>query len=61
MHFATHLSACPPAATTEDVQALRSAGLGQTEMLDLVLAVSIFGWSNRLMHTLGEPVAPAPG
>ena len=61
VHFAARLSACPPAATTDEVQALRAAGLGKTEILDLVLAVSIFGWANRLMHTLGEPVAPAPG
>ena len=27
------------------------------EMLDLILSVSLFGWANRLMHTLGEPIA----
>lgn len=56
VHFATRLSACPPAATAEDVRALREAGFGETEILDLVLAVAIFGWANRLMHTLGEPI-----
>ncbi|RUU07525.1 alkylhydroperoxidase, partial [Mesorhizobium sp. M6A.T.Ca.TU.002.02.2.1] len=24
--------------------------------LDLVLSAAIFGWANRLMHTLGEPM-----
>lgn len=59
MQFATKLSACPPAATVEDTQALRNAGLSDTEILDLTLSVAIFGWANRLMHTLGEPVRPA--
>ena len=35
---------------------LRAVGLGELEILDLVLSVAIFGWANRLMHTLGEPV-----
>jgi uncharacterized peroxidase-related enzyme len=59
MQFATKLSACPPAATEQDAQALREAGLSDTEILDLVFSVAIFGWANRLMHTLGEPVRPA--
>jgi uncharacterized peroxidase-related enzyme len=58
-HFSTRLAACPPAATPEDVAALRAAGLSEAEILDLVLAVAIFGWANRLMHTLGEPIRPA--
>ena len=32
------------------------AGLGEDEILDLILSTSLFGWANRLMHTLGEPV-----
>ncbi len=54
--FATKLSACPPAAGTVDVAALEAAGLTPEEMLDLVLSSALFGWANRLMHTLGEPV-----
>src|SRR5207237_140897 len=55
--FAAALSRTPPAATPEHVRALRDLGLGETEILDLVLSASIFGWANRLMHTLGEPVS----
>jgi alkylhydroperoxidase family enzyme len=38
------------------MEALVRAGLGEDEILDLILSVSLFGWANRLMHTLGEPV-----
>jgi alkylhydroperoxidase family enzyme len=31
--------------------------LSALEQLDLVLSAAIFGWANRLMHTLGEPIA----
>ncbi len=57
--FSHRLSAAPPAATPADVAALRNAGLSEVEILDLVLSVALFGWANRLMHTLGEPVRPA--
>jgi uncharacterized peroxidase-related enzyme len=57
LRFAIRLSACPPEATAEDLDALRAAGLGDAEILDLVLSSALFGWANRLMHTLGEPVA----
>ena len=56
LRFAARLSQCPPAATSEDVSVLRRAGLDDEEILDLVLSSSLFGWANRLMHTLGEPV-----
>jgi alkylhydroperoxidase family enzyme len=26
------------------------------EILDLVLSTSLFGWANRLMHVLGDPL-----
>jgi uncharacterized peroxidase-related enzyme len=57
--FSARLSACPPAATPADVRALRDAGMEDAEIFDLVLSVAVFGWANRLMHTLGEPVRPA--
>ncbi|MGI5350497.1 CMD domain-containing protein [Streptomyces sp. CA-250714] len=39
-----------------DLTALRTdAGLGDTEILDLVHVVAVFAWANRLMLTLGEP------
>jgi uncharacterized peroxidase-related enzyme len=54
--FAARLSACPPAATPDDIAALHRAGLSDAEIVDLALAVAVFGWANRLMHTLGEPI-----
>jgi uncharacterized peroxidase-related enzyme len=56
--FSARLSACPPTATPADIDALRDAGLSDAEIFDLVLSVAVFGWANRLMHTLGEPVRP---
>ena len=57
LKFATQLSKCPSAATAEDMQRLVDTGLTPEEVLDLILSASLFGWANRLMHTLGEPVA----
>ena len=54
--FAAKLSKAPSEATEEDMQALRDAGLKDDEILDLILSASLFGWANRLMHTLGDPV-----
>lgn len=56
--FSTRLAACPPEAMVADIAALRAAGLSELEMLDLILSVAVFGWANRLMHTLGEPIRP---
>ena len=58
IHYSERLAACPPAATPDDVAALRANGLSALEILDLTLAVAVFGWANRLMHTLGEPIRP---
>jgi uncharacterized peroxidase-related enzyme len=55
--FAMKLSQCPSAAGRQDVQALLDVGLSEAEILDLILSAALFGWANRLMHTLGEPVA----
>ncbi len=54
--FAVKLSKCPPDANAADMAALVEAGLGKDEILDLILSTSLFGWANRLMHTLGEPI-----
>lgn len=59
LKFAIQLSQCPSAATKDDMQALTAAGLSAEEILDLILSASLFGWANRLMHTLGEPIARA--
>lgn len=52
--FARRLSVTPSTATTEDVQALRDAGLDEAEIVDLIHSIAIFGWANRLMHVLGH-------
>lgn len=57
--FAVKLSKCPPEATPADMAALKAAGLGADEILDLILSSALFGWANRLMHTLGDPVENA--
>lgn len=54
--FSVKLSRTPPEATEGDVAALRAAGLSDLEIVDLVLSAALFGWANRLMHTLGEPI-----
>ncbi len=54
--FAVALSECPSRAGREQMTALREAGLDEAEILDLVLSSSLFGWANRLMHVLGDPV-----
>jgi uncharacterized peroxidase-related enzyme len=53
--FAAQLSETPPALDEAAVETLREAGLDTLEAVDLVFAAAIFGWANRLMHTLGEP------
>ena len=54
--FAVKLSACPPGVGPDDIAALREQGLSTEEIVDLTLSTALFGWANRLMHTLGEPV-----
>ncbi len=55
--FAASLSATPPKATVAEARALADVGLSTLDQLDLLLSAAIFGWANRLMHTLGEPVS----
>ncbi|MDO6584992.1 peroxidase-related enzyme [Salipiger sp. 1_MG-2023] len=54
--FARKLSEAPVAATPEDMATLKDAGLSEEEILDLILSTALFGWANRLMHVLGDPV-----
>jgi uncharacterized peroxidase-related enzyme len=54
--FARKSAEAPPAAGPEDMDALRKAGLTDAEILDLILSSALFGWANRLMHVLGDPV-----
>ena len=56
--FAVKLSDAPPRANRDDANKLKAVGLNEEEILDLVLSTSLFGWANRLMHVLGDPVRP---
>lgn len=49
------LTATPPRFGDEQVTALRNAGLGELELLDVIQAGAFFNWANRLMLSLGEP------
>jgi uncharacterized peroxidase-related enzyme len=60
-NFALKLAEAPPAAGPEDMAALRDAGLSEEEILDLILSSALFGWANRLMHVLGDPVRDVAG
>jgi uncharacterized peroxidase-related enzyme len=57
--FATKLSKAPSEADADDMQRLRDIGMSEEEILDLILSTALFGWANRLMHVLGDPVAKA--
>ena len=54
--FARDLSRTPPRATASQVAALYEQGFDDFEMIDLIHAIAIFGWANRLMHVLGRSV-----
>lgn len=56
LDYATALSRTPPEAGPEHVARLRGVGLTDEEVLDLTLSTALFGWANRLMHVLGDPV-----
>jgi len=55
--FAVKLTRTPSALTSDDLKPLRQLGLTDQEILDLTHATAMFAWANRLMQTLGEPVA----
>lgn len=52
--FARRLSVTPSEATPDDIASLRAVGLEDLEIIDLIHAIAIFGWANRLMHVLGH-------
>jgi uncharacterized peroxidase-related enzyme len=56
--FSIRLTAQPDQVGPADIQQLRGAGLRDDEILDLAHSVAIFGWANRLMLNLGEPIFP---
>lgn len=56
VQFAIDLTLAPDALRREQLLALREQGLDDGEILDLIHAIAIFAWANRLMLNLGEPV-----
>ena len=54
--FSAELTLDPAAVSAQSIKALQEVGLSQLEILDLIHAVSLFAWANRLMLNLGEPV-----
>jgi uncharacterized peroxidase-related enzyme len=59
VQFAIDLTLEPASLGAAHIQALREQGLDDAQVLDLIHAISIFAWANRLMLNLGEPVFPA--
>ncbi len=56
--FAAKLTATPGAIAPEDLAPLRTAGLSDLELLDLVHAIAMFANANRLMQSLGDSTPP---
>ncbi len=56
--FAETLTRDPAAITAEDLAPLRTVGLTDLELLDLIHAVAMFANANRLMLSLGDPILP---
>lgn len=54
--FSVALARTPSEATEEHARNLQDFGFDTLQIVDLVLAASIFSWANRLMHVLGEPI-----
>ena len=55
VEFSAKLTRDPAAIDAGDAAPLRAEGLTDGEILDLVHAVAMFAWANRLMQSLGEP------
>jgi uncharacterized peroxidase-related enzyme len=58
VQFAIDLTLVPGEIDAASLVPLREQGLGDGEILDLIHAIAIFAWANRLMLNLGEPVWP---
>jgi alkylhydroperoxidase domain protein len=56
---AAALTATPIAFGAEHVARLRAAGLDDLEISDVVHGAAFFNWANRLMLSIGRPVAPS--
>ena len=56
--FAIAVTERPGGLGAADIAPLRDQGMSDEEIIDLLHAVAIFGWANRLMQNLGEPASP---
>jgi uncharacterized peroxidase-related enzyme len=56
--FAAKLTRTPQAVTPTDLKPLRAVGMDDLQIHDLIHSVAMFANANRLMQTLGEPIAP---
>jgi uncharacterized peroxidase-related enzyme len=56
--FTAKLTREPAAMTVADLTPLRNVGMDDLEIFDLTNAAAMFANANRLMQTLGEPIAP---
>lgn len=52
------LTATPFAFTSTHIESLRTVGLDDLSIIDLIYSSSFFNWANRLMLTLGEAELP---
>lgn len=53
--FAVRLTLAADTFGCNDLAVMRTLGVSDAEILDLIHVVAIFGWANRLMLTLGQP------
>ncbi|QTX03672.1 alkylhydroperoxidase domain protein [Agromyces archimandritae] len=56
---AAALAATPPRLNAGHLAALTAAGFDEQAVADVIHSSAFFNWANRLMLSLGEPVAPA--
>lgn len=52
------LTDTPSAFGTDEIARLRAAGLDDLEIADVIHGAAFFNWANRLMLSIGRPVAP---
>lgn len=53
--FSVKLTKSPDQITATDLKPLRDLGLNDLEIFDIINAVAMFAWANRLLQTLGQP------
>ena len=58
LRFAVKLTTAPAAMDDADVEALRSAGFSDRDILDIVEVVAYFAYANRIADGLGIETEP---